>query len=230
MSYGILVNNASGFTQIDGTYDNISSFSSGTVARSYVTSSGSQVLNKVTFPSNTPTDYLLFAKPSAQTTLRQITVAVYSDGFAFFTPWQASDNFNIDYFIGVRSKDMPANNSPDHGLEVYKDNGDQAYSSNNPNFRVSAVSFDDLNSTSFTPSAFTVSSMSGIYTLMSGKNYVGRSPQGWPSFSIIYSFFQEFDYTAKTITGKITPVTNAAPSQSGSFGGGFKTNLIGTLT
>jgi hypothetical protein len=230
MSYGILVNNASGFTQIDGTYDNISSFSSGTVARSYTTSSGSQVLNKVTFPSNTPTDYLIFAKPSAQTNLRQITLAVYSDGFAFFAPWQASDNFNIDYFIGVRSRDMPTNTSPDHGLNVYKANGEQAYSSNNSNLRVSAVSFDDLSSTSTTPASFTVGSMSGIYTLMSGKNYVGRSPQGYPNFSVIYSFFQEFNFTAKTITGKITPVTNAAPSPSGSFGGGFKTNLIGILT
>ena len=192
MSYGILVNNASGFTQIDGTYDNISSFSSGTVARSYTTSSGSQVLNKVTFPSNTPTDYLIFAKPSAQTNLRQITLAVYSDGFAFFAPWQASDNFNVDYFIGVRSRDMPTNTSPDHGLNVYKANGEQAYSSNNSNLRVSAVSFDDLSSTSTTPASFTVGSMSGIYTLMSGKNYVGRSPQGYPNFSVIYSVYSSF--------------------------------------
>lgn len=230
MSYGILVNNASGFTQIDGTYDNISSVSSGTIARSYATTSGSQILNKVTFPSGTPADYLIFAKPSAQTTLRQITLAVYSDGFAFFAPWQASGNFNIDYFIGVRSEDMPANNSPDHGLEVYKANGDQAYSSNNPNFKVSAVSFDSLGAFSDTPASFSVSSMTGVYTLMSGKNFVGRSGQGYPNYSIVYCFFQEFDYTAKTIAGKITPVTSAPPNQSGSFGGGFKTNLIGTLT
>ena len=230
MSYGIEVTNASGFTQIDGTYDNISSFASGSVTRSYVNASGSQILNKVSFPTNTPTDYLIFAKPTAQTTTRQITLAVYSDGFAFFAPWQASSSFALDYFIGVRSRDMPINTSPDYGLEVYKSNGEQAYSSNNANFRVSAVSFDDLTSTAYSPTSFTVGSMSGIYTLMSGKNYVGRSPQGWPSFSIIYSFFQEFDYTAKTIAGKITPVTNAAPSQSGLFGGGFKTNLIGTLT
>jgi hypothetical protein len=125
---------------------------------------------------------------------------------------------------------MPTNSSPDHGLNVYKANGEQAYSSNNSNLRVSAVSFDDLTSTSTTPTSFTVASMSGVYTLMSGKNQVGRSPQGFPNFSILYSFFQEFNFTAKTIAGKITPVTNAAPSPSGSFGGGFKTNLIGILT
>lgn len=230
MSYGILVKNQSGFTQIDATYDNISSFASGSVTRSYVNSSGSQTLNKVLFPTNTPTDYLIFAKPTAQTTTRQITLAVYSDGFAFFAPWQASSSFTVDYFIGVRSRDMPTNSSPDHGLNVYKANGEQAYSSNNSNLRVSAVSFDDLTSTSTTPTSFTVASMSGVYTLMSGKNQVGRSPQGFPNFSILYSFFQEFNFTAKTIAGKITPVTNAAPSPSGLFGGGFKTNLIGILT
>lgn len=230
MSYGIEVTNASGFTQIDGTYDNISSFASGTVTRSYVVSSSTHVLNKVSFPANTPTDYLIFAKPSAQTTTRQITLAIYSDGFAFFAPYQNSASFSLDYFIGVRSRDMPTNTSPGYGLEVYKSNGEQAYSSNNANLRVSAVSFDDLTSTSTTPASFTVGSMNGVYALMSGKNQVGRSPQGWPSFSVIYAFFQEFNFSAKTIAGKINAVTLSGPSQSGAFGGGFKTNLIGTLT
>lgn len=231
MSYGIFVSNQSGFTQIDGNYDNISAYATGTVNRSYIGSSPSQnQINKVYFPANTPSDYLVFAKPSAQTTTRQIALEVYSDGFAFFAPWQASSNFSIDYFIGVRSRDMPSASSSGYGLEVFKTNGEQAFSSNNKNFRVSNVSFDNLSSTAYSPNSFTVSSMSGVYTLMSGKNWVGRSPQGYPQYSVIMAFFQEFNYTAKTVAGKITPIANSSPSPVGFFGGGFKTNLIGTLT
>lgn len=229
MSFGTLIINESGFVQIDGTYDNISAFATGSVTRSYANSSGQEVVNKVTFPTNTPNDYLIFVKPSAQTTTRQVTLAVYSDGFAFFAPWQANASFSLDYFIGVRSEDMPTNSNPDFGFEVYKSNGDQAFSSNNANFMISAVSFDNLSAVNNTPSAFSVSSMSGVYTLMSGKNYIGRSPAGFPYYSTVYSFFQEFNFANNTISGKITPVTAAPPTQGGSFGGGFKTNLIGTL-
>jgi len=230
MSYGIAVQNASGFTQIDSTYDNISSFANGTIARSYYTGSGYGALNKVSFPANTPADYLIFAKPSAQTSLRQITLGVFSDGFAFFAPYSASANFTIDYFVGVRSKDMPTNNSSGYGLEVYKANGDKSYSSNNPNLRVSAVSFDNLAGLSTAPSSFSVTSMSGVYALMSGKNTVGISPQGYPSYSVMYALYQEFNFSAKTIRGRIQARNLFAPSPAGSFGGGFKTNLIGKLT
>ena len=230
MRYGILVKNASGFTQIDSTYDNISSFASGTVARSYVNSSGGHVLNKVPFPSNTPSDYLIFAKPSAQTSRRQITLWIYSDGFAFYAPYTATTNFNINYFVGVRSQDMPTNNSPDYGLEVNKSNGDQAFSSNNPNFRVSAVSFDNLTGLTTGPSSFPVASMSGVYALMSGKNPIGLSPQGYPAYSVKYSLYQDFNFSAKTISGVIQAVVLSAPYLGGTlFGGGFKTNLIGKL-
>lgn len=230
MSYGILVNSSGGFTQIDATYDNLAVYASGTVNSSYVNAAGTGgATNKVAFPANTPADWCIFAKPTTESGDHLLTLAHYSDGtgFAFFNTWQNSTVISVSWVIAVRSRDMPTNNNPDFGLEVNKSNGEQAFSSNNLNFRCEQVSFDTIVNTQTSLSSFSVSDMAGVYSLMNGKTILGAAPSGNQFYSILYSFFSRFEYTPKTIRGFASPVALASYGATGQFGGGTKTNLIG---
>ena len=117
-------------------------------------------------------------------------------------------------FVGgtVTKTSIPANTPADYlifcnfGLEVYKQNTEEAFSSNNQNFRCLQVSFDVISTNTQSGSTFTLDSMTNIYSLMSGKTLLGRLP----------------------VSQQNSPVALQSPG-GGSVGGGYKTNLIGVF-
>tara|TARA_R100000541_G_scaffold58523_1_gene69890 strand:+ start:199 stop:879 length:681 start_codon:yes stop_codon:yes gene_type:complete len=223
MSYGLLVKNDSGFTQIDATFDNVAVFASGTINSSFV----GGTLTKVAIPANTPNDYLIFCKPNSESGTQLLTLATWLDGsgFSFFTQSGDTTVISVNWVIAVRSRNMPTNNNPDFGLEVYKQNQEQAFSSNNLNFRCLQVSFDNITSNGQTGATFTAGSLANVFSLMSGKTLLGRLPLNFRTYRLM-SLFVQFNYTSKTIKSIGAPV---AVTQGGgsSIGGGYKTNLIG---
>jgi len=223
MSYGISVQNTSGFIQIDATYDNVAVYASGTMNSSYT----GGTLTKTAIPASAPSDYLIFCKPNSESGTHRLTLATWLDGsgFSFFNQQGNTTVISVDWVIAVRSRDMPTNSNPDFGLEVYKLNQEQAFSSNNQNFRCLQVSFDTITSASQSEATFTAGSLANVFSLMSGKTLLGRLPIN-SSFSALYSLFVEFDYSNNTIKSIGAPVA-IQQLPGGSLGGGFKTNLIG---
>tara|TARA_R110002153_G_scaffold105017_2_gene243220 strand:+ start:459 stop:1139 length:681 start_codon:yes stop_codon:yes gene_type:complete len=226
MSYGLSVVSESGFTQIDSTYDNVAVYASGTMNSSYY----GGTVTTTAIPANTPVDYLIFCKPTTESGTHRLTLATYTDGsgFSFYNQYGQNTVISVDWVIAIRSRDMPANNSPDYGLEVYKANGEESFSSNNANFRCLQVSFDNITSSTQSGATFSLGSMANIYSLMSGKTVLGRVPVSSQN-SALYSLFVEFDYSAKTIKSVGAPVALIGPGSS-AIAGGFKTNLIGSFT
>jgi len=231
MSYGISVTSTGGFVQIDGTYENLAVFASGTA-----TARGVNSYSPVAFPANTPADYLIFAKPSIESGDKYVWFSEWTGGgapsFVFGLPFDTSASVAVDWVIAVRSAAMPANNSSDYGLEVNKANGDQAFSANDGNFRCQQVAFDDFNdppgqATDY-GTIFSLSSMSGVYALMSGKTYIGRANMGYQG-SIIYGLTSRWNYTNKTIRSEVKIFQFIANQGGSAAGGGFRTSLIGTF-
>ena len=70
--------------------------------------------------------------------------------------------------------------------------------------------------------------MSGVYSIMSGKSFVGRQPIGAQT-SAVWALHSRWDYTNKTIRAQ-NAVTAIQGTFGGAYGGGFRTNLIGTFT
>lgn len=225
MSYGIICENESGFIQIDGIYDNMAVFASGTVSSSY-----GNTQNTVDLPANTPASYVIFAKAVTESGVTGLTFKYVASTNKFFFQQAVNDSTlkSISWIIAVRSVDMPVNNNPDHGLLVNKVNGDPAFNSNNGNFRVQQVSFEFITSTS-TASTMNVPSMSGVYALMTGKTDLGIG-QINSQLSAVFSYFVVWDYGNNTIKHQLAPSFIIGTPTSSLFGGGFKTNLIGTFT
>ena len=225
MSFGIQCSNSSGFTQIDATFDNVAVFASGTMNSSFYNGT----LTKTSFPANTPSDYLIFCKPNSTSGTKTLTLATFTDGtgFAFFEVFGSTTTSSVDWVIAIRSRDMPANNNPDFGLEVYKQNGEEAFSSNNQNFRCLQVSFDTIVSANQSGATFSLGSMTNIYSLMNGKTIIGRLQTGFNQ-SVLYSLFVQFNFTSQTIKSVGSPVSPSGPGSS-VVGGGYKTNLIGVF-
>ena len=108
----------------------------------------------------------------------------------------------------------------------------QSFNSENGNFRCQQVSFEDLNSLQETSnSIFSVSSMSGVYALMSGKGFLGRLQfAAAPAVLATVIACSRWNYADNTIRTRVASQVIIA-NQGGftSIGGGFRTNLIGTF-
>lgn len=232
MSYGISVSSSGGFMQIDGTYENLAVFASGTA-----TANVGNVYSPVAFPANTPADYLIFAKPSIESGDSSVWFSEWTENssypsFIFGLSRESLSSIAVDWIIAIRTSAAPAANSSGYGLEVNKANGDQAFNSENGNFRCQQVSFEDLNSLQETSnSIFSVSSMSGVYALMSGKGFLGRLQfAAAPAVLATVIACSRWNYADNTIRTRVARQVIIA-NQGGftSIGGGFRTNLIGTF-
>jgi len=225
MSYGITCLNQSGFTQIDGTYDNMAVFASGTVSSSH-----GNTQNKVSLPSNTPASFAIFAKPVTESGTTALTFKYIeaSDEFFFQQSVNNSTLKSISWVIAVRSVDMPANNNPDYGLTVNKANGDPAFDSNNGSFRVQQASFVFITANS-SANVMSVANMSGVYANMTGKTDLGVGQYN-SQVNAIYSYFSIWNYSDDEIKFLIGPSYITSDQAGSAYGGGFKTNLIGTFT
>jgi len=233
MTYGFYCENESGFTQVDGTYDNFAVFASGTVNTSW--SGGPQTT--VSFPAGTPDDYLIFAKPTVETGFT--TFAYGTDinatspvgSYFFFTnQYGQTGPVSVDWIIAIRSKELAVQADPNvgYGFNVYKDNGEIAYSTNNQAFRCSIVTFIDYSSAgSFTQ--VPISSMAGVYTNMNGKSLFGRLRVSSQQ-SLFYGLFADFDYINSEIGETPRPIFSIPFGGAATvFGGGRKTSLWGTF-
>ena len=233
MTYGFYCENESGFTQVDGTYDNFAVFASGTVDTGW--SGGPQPT--VFFPAGTPDDFLIFAKPTVETGFTTFAygtniTATSPEGsyFFFINQYGQTGAVSVDWIIAIRTNELAVQADPNvgYGFNVYKDTGEIAYSTNNQAFRCSIVTFIDYSSAgSFTE--VPISSMAGVYTNMNGKSLFGRLEVSSQQ-SYLYGLFADFDYINSEIGETPRPIFSIPFATGGSeFGGGRKTSLWGTF-
>jgi hypothetical protein len=204
-NYGFFAKNDSGFVQVDGTYDNVAVVLEGTIMANYWTGYAPELgyfygqtfypqpsinragvstfaaLQEVVVPQSIPDDYLVFARPSPETTnlgmyypdvagsdqifvdrhfcmthapsmIRQYGYTTNTEfwnadshKFYFFAPLvmdylyivaQPQRIFTVDYKVCIRSRDMAATPAEGYGIKVFKNNGEESYSSKNKNFRM----------------------------------------------------------------------------------------------
>jgi len=222
MSYGFLAKNQSGFTQIDGTYDNLSVLASGTATSSYHSSTGS-VFNLISMPSGAPSDTVIFAKPTNESGTYVLWLQGASNGFYLMGPVNINTTFSVDYKICVRSRDMPASSNNGYGLKVYKSNGEEAYSSSNENFKCLFVASDSTSAGS--QAVYSPTSISGCFRLMDGSNIVQYFPIQ-PTLVMFIAYAQRFEYANNRIFGTATYARFGSGSGSASSNQ-VKTNLVG---
>lgn len=235
MTYGFYCENESGFTQVDGTYDNFAVFASGTVNTGY--SGGPQP--QVAFPTGTPSTFIIFAKPTVEIGYTAFTygtnmTSTSPEGSYFFfsNVYGQTTPVSVDWVIAIRSSDSASQSDPNvgYGFNVYKDTGEIAYSTNNQAFRCSLVTFLDYESSGSTFTEVPLASMAGVYTNMNGKSVVGRV-QLSSNAAAMYSIFAIFDYTNSEIGEAPRPIFIIPFGGGGTvFGGGRKTSLWGTFT
>ena len=152
MTYGIYVDNDSGYTQIDQTTQGFQVLSTGTVG-----ASGSSGINYVTIPSNYPDDILVVAKPhNPNTSLVYKLYARYEDltfsngtrqrraymNFVFGNNVVATEA--ADYAIIQRcslfdDSLISGQNPPKYGLNVYQADGTLSFTTEHPTYRVQAA-------------------------------------------------------------------------------------------
>jgi hypothetical protein len=227
MSYGFLAVNQSGFTQIDGTYDNLAVLASGTGTTSYYSSLGN-VANRVNWPTNLPSTWALFAKPSLETEsggFNTYWLQTDANGFYITTPLGSNFTRSFDWKICLRSFEMPSSPNTGYGLKVYKSNGDEAFSSNNENFKCLFVASD--NTTAGSQAVYSPTSISGCFRLMNGSGWVAYHPSNqYPGTVAVSAYMQQFDYVTDEIKAVVTYAAIVGGSGS-STSDQVKTNLVG---
>ena len=153
MTYGIRVENDSGFTQIDDTTQGFQVLATGTVA-----ASNAYTINYVAIPSSYPDDILVVAKPhNPNTSLQYGLYASYEDftvsgtryrycylNFAIGTSYVATEP--VDYAIIQRCSEfddslISGQTPPNQGLNIYQSDGTLSFTSEHPTFRVQYRTF-----------------------------------------------------------------------------------------
>jgi hypothetical protein len=160
MTYGIRVENESGFTQIDDTTQGFQVLATGTVA-----ASGNSSINSVTIPNSYPDDILVVAKPNNPTTSTHYTLyAYYTDttnngtrvrkcfmNFAYGSSLLATEA--ADYAIIQRCSEfddsvISGQNPPNVGLNVYQSDGTLSFTTEKPTYRVQAARHHNVTASS----------------------------------------------------------------------------------
>jgi len=140
MSYAIQSINSSGFTQID---ENSEVFQ--------VIQTGTKPINQsyVTLPNTLPPDCLVFARPQGGRTSGTVILTGYISDFTVngTRHLRANMKYNLacDYAVVQRCSEF-AEPTSGYGINVYKSNGDLAFTSEQPMLRViaaRAVSFSN---------------------------------------------------------------------------------------
>jgi len=156
MTYGIRVENESGFTQIDDTTQGFQVLSTGTVA-----ASNAYTINAVAIPSSYPDDILVVAKPhNPNTSTTYGLYASYEDFTVSGTRYRyAYMNFSVggtfiateavDYAIIQRCSEfddslISGQTPPNQGLNIYQSDGTLSFTSEHPTFRVQAARHENI--------------------------------------------------------------------------------------
>ena len=161
MTYGIRVENESGFTQIDDTTQGFQVLATGTVS-----ASNAYTINYVTIPSTYPDDILVVAKPNnPNTNIDYRLYAKYSDttnnngvrtrrcfmNFAAGGSVVATEA--ADYAIIQRCSEfddslISGQTPPNQGLNIYQSDGTLSFTSEKPTYRVQAARHHEVTSSS----------------------------------------------------------------------------------
>jgi len=156
MTYGIRVENESGFTQIDDTTQGFQVLSTGTVA-----ASNAYTINYVAIPSSYPDDILVVAKPhNPNTSTTYGLYASYEDftvsgtryrycylNFSIGSSYVATEP--VDYAIIQRCSEfddslISGQTPPNQGLNIYQSDGTLSFTSEHPTFRVQAARHENI--------------------------------------------------------------------------------------
>lgn len=122
MTFGVRVENASGFTQIDETYTNYLIHSSGTASSGFL----------LDVAGSNP-NYTMFIRPTDRTGVKQVRVAYFSGASR-----QIYFSTSADYLLCLNAADLAAPTTG-YGFNVYNSAGDLAYSSEFPVARVNSL-------------------------------------------------------------------------------------------
>ena len=234
MSYGFLAVNQSNITQIDGTYDNIAVLSMGTANSSYQNSSNAGgSFTKVYLPTGF-SDVLVFLKPSVESGAHILFVDYGTDSngtwYTFSTPLGSTSTISVDYKFCVRSNEIPASPNNGYGLKVYKSNGDEAFSSNNINYKVRQVAYDTTAGTTHDVYAPTGGvTTSGCFRFMNNAGAISFFPSGDGVTRIIVFYAQRFDYPNNKIESTTTYGRRVGGNYSSAGSNQVKTNTTGTF-
>lgn len=135
MTYGIYIENESGFTQIDENYENLLVIASGTLNKIYTT---------LTVPSNVPDDYLIFCRPSSPDLTKKYRLAgyTYKTGTTNYAKMYCAANpyfsyyaINVDWVICIKAQDLTIPTTG-YGINVFNSDGTLSFSSDYPLFRI----------------------------------------------------------------------------------------------
>jgi hypothetical protein len=158
MTYGIRVENDSGFTQIDDSTQGFQVLATGTVA-----ASNAYTINAVSIPSSYPDDILVVAKPNNPNTSTTYELyAMFEDFLTYNTGTRyryAYLNFAVggtyvatepvDYAIIQRCSEfddslISGQTPPNQGLSIYQSDGTLSFTSEHPTYRVQAARHQNI--------------------------------------------------------------------------------------
>lgn len=216
MTYGIYIENQSGFTQIDENYENLLVVESGTLSSSQ---------NTLTVSASITNDFIVFVRPSSPVTTSQYNIACDNnkdDDHVFsVTCWQGSNLVPFykrpcDYAICVKASEF-AEPTSGYGLNVYKADGNIRWSSEYSQFRLQAARFSEVTATDIgtAPDWYTtldenIWCLGGAYGIIRERVYNSLGE----TFLESQSWRAKFDYPAssfstivKTVTGDLTAPT-----------------------
>jgi len=205
MSYGMTVNNLSGFVQVAEPFDNVSVFTTGTTT----TQSPSTGLTWTNLPSSTPDDILIFAKPATVSGVYKFAMQLDRTGGTtprfYFYDSTSSTGQSVDYVVLTKSQALTVPASG-YGLNVYNSSGNLAFTSEYGTSRV-------YQSRVTTPSTSTFASvysnvggelLNNTWVCMNAFGFFGFVPNG-PSYTSGLAYKVKFDFTNDEISSLVDP-------------------------
>ena len=247
MAYGFRSWNSSGYVQIDGTLPQLMRVASGTATVTnysnmvYGSASNQQIISIPTTYNNE--DIFVSVKPSTESGTKGVGVWKYKDNGQWKIWFWSNTNWGsqtVKYAVFIGGSTVATNTG--YGMNIYNASGDIGFSTERINMRATQASMGLLSRTnSIGPLNF--SSMSGVYALYTGTNFVERDFTGPASFDPAQDSMQEegysihwyhsqidFNYTSKTISMSAPQYYSTSSVYVGPDKGGSSTRTLVTGT
>src|SRR6056300_691444 len=203
MSYGMTVNNLSGFVQVAEPFDNVSVFATGTATTQPPTTG----LTWTNLPSGTPDDILIFAKPATTSGVYKFAMQLDRTGGAtprfYFYDSTSSTGQSISYVVLTKTQELTVPTSG-YGLNVYNSNNNLAFTSEYGTSRVYLSRVTTPSSSSFASVYPNVGGelLDNTWACMNTYGFFGFAPNG-PSYSSGLAYKVKFDFTNDQISSLV---------------------------
>ena len=194
MSYGMTVNNLSGFVQVAEPFDNVSVFASGTTTTTQPNANAIWT----NLPSNTPDDIIIFAKPATASGVYKFSCLLDRTGGSTprFYLYDSVSNTgqSIDYVVLTKSQVMSVPSSG-YGINVYNSSGNLAFTSEYGTSRVYLSRVTTPNGFFFTSTVPNVGGelLANTWAFMNAYGFYGIRER--PSSASLASYKVKFDFT-----------------------------------